>query len=496
MKKSQKLSALAVLLSINSLGFAEEKQPLGQINDWLRVTGELQTSYENWDYFRPKTPDNVSGNYDLWEVRARLGLQFTSDYVDGLVQGQYTGLYGLPDNAVAPAPVGALGLGGAYTSANNGSTSPQAVFLRQAYLNFKLADLGLKGASLKLGRFEFADGMEYKTGDKKFDELKRSRISQRLIGFNAVYVQRTFDGFSAVYDNQDFNFTTTGIRPTQGGFNVQGQDEISKINVFYTALTSKKNALLPDTEARLFYTYYNDERPTSVVDNRPVPKRPTLNQQSLELHTIGAHLFTLQNFGANSIDGMLWGAYQFGDWTNQSQNAWAFDAELGYQRTDLPLKPWFRAIYYVSSGDDNPADGQHRGFHSMLPGGRLYARFPFYNLMNIQDTFAELILSPTDNTKITVDFHHLELANSSDLFYGGLGATSRSGTGTFGFNGRPSGGSSTIGQSLDVMLQYNYNKDIFAKFYYAHAFGGSVIKNIYGAKSDADIAFIELNASF
>lgn len=492
---NKKILAITALLSMNGIAFAEEKKPLGQINDWLRITGELQTSYENWDFFRTKNASFTS-SYDLWEVRARLGLQFSSEIVDGLVQGQYTGLYGLPDNAVAPAPVGAFGLGGAYTSANNGETAPQAVFLRQAYLNFKLANLGLKDTTLKLGRFEFSDGMEYKTGDAKFDELKRSRISQRLIGFNAVYVQRTFDGFSTVFDNKDLNFTATGFRPTQGGFNVEGQQEISKINTFYTALTSKKNALLPDTEARLFYTYYNDQRPVSVVDNRPVAKRPTLDQQALDLHTVGAHLFMLKNSGANAFDGILWGAYQFGDWTNQSQSAWAFDAEVGYQRTDLPLKPWLRGVYYLSSGDNNAADGEHKGFYSMLPGGRLYAKFPFYNLMNIQDTFAELILFPTEQTKIAIDFHHLALADSNDLFYGGLGATSRSGVGTFGFNGKPSGGTSTIGKMLDVTLQYNLSKTIFAKFYYAHAFGGSVIKNNYTAQSDGDSALIELNASF
>jgi hypothetical protein len=495
MNKIQPALAIVALLSISTGLFAQENKPLGRINDHWRVTGELQTSYEVWDYFRPATP-SLTSSYDLWEVRARLGLQFTSAYVDALVQGQYTGLYGLPSNAVAPPPIGALGLGGAYTSANNGSTSPDAVFLRQAYLNFKLSSLGLTGASLKLGRFEFADGMEYKSNNEKFDGIKKNRIAQRLLGSNAVYVQRTFDGFSSVYDNADFNVTATGVRPTQGGFNVQGQDEISKINVFYGALTAKKNVLLPNTEGRLFYTYYHDDRAIAAVDNRPAAKSPLLNQQPLALHTVGAHLLTLQNVGANSIDGLLWGAYQFGDWTNQQQSAWAFDAELGYQRTDLPLKPWLRAVYYTSSGDNNADDGHHNTFFSMLPSGRLYAKFPFYNLMNVQDAFVEFIVSPTDNTKITIDFHHLALANSNDLLYGGLGATSKSGVGTFGFNGKPSGGSSTIGQLLDVTLMYNINKDIFARLYYAHAFGGSVIENNYAAKTNADTAWIELNAAF
>lgn len=485
---------IVTLLSISTELFAQESKPLGRINEHLRLTGELQTSYEVWDYFRPATLA-LTNSYDVWEVRARLGLQFTSSMVDGFVQGQYTGLYDLPTNAVAPPPIGTLGLGGAYNNANHGATSPQAVFLKQAYLNLKLAGLGLTGGALKLGRFEFQDGMEYKSGDEKFDGIKKTRIAQRVLGSNAVYVQRSFDGFSAVYDNADFNFTATGVRPTQGGFNVNGQDEISHVNVFYTALTAKKNALLPDTETRLFYQYYNDDRAIAPVDNRTAIK-PLLSKQKLELHTIGAHALTVQKLGNGSVDGLLWAAYQFGDWTNQTQQAWAVDAEVGYQWTTVPLKPWLRAVYYRSSGDNNATDSRHGTFYSMLPSGRMYAKFPFYNLMNVQDAFVQFIVSPTDKTKIAVDFHHLSLDNSNDLLYGGMGATSLSGTGTFGFTGKPSGGHNTIGQLLDVTLSYNVNKDLSARLYYAHAFGGSVIANNYAAQKDADTAWVELNASF
>jgi hypothetical protein len=496
MNKFQLAMTVMVLLSTSRALFAEEKKPLGQLNDYLRITGELQTSYERWDFFRPAAPTTVSANYDLWEVRARLGLQLTSPYVDGLVQGQYTGLYGLPDNAIAPAPIGALGLGGAYVNGNNGATSPQAVFLRQAYLNFKFDDLGLKGAALKLGRFDFADGMEYKTADEKFDDLKATRVAQRLLGSNAIYVTRTFDGFSATYNTPAFNFTANGMRPTQGTFDVDGQQQISKINVFYAALTSKKNALLPDTEARLFYTYFHDDRPISTLDNRAVASRPLLNKQPLTLHTLGGHLLGLHTRTADSFDGLLWGAYQFGDWTNLQHSAWAFDAELGYQRTDVPLKPWLRAVYYISSGDNNAKDGQHTTFYAMLPSARRYAKFPFYNSMNIQDAFLEFIVQPTDTTKLAVDVHQLSLANSNDLFYNGSGASSRSGTNTLGFNGRPSGGASNVGQLVDMTLMQTLGKNFTGRFYYAHGFGGSVIKNVYGAKADADMFWVELNATF
>lgn len=471
---------------------AEEAKPWGQINDYLRVTGEFQGSYEAWNFFQPSSV-NSNNEYDLWTLRARLGLQLNTSIVDAYAQAQYNGLYGLPNNAAAAPPVGALGLGGAYFLANQ-STDPSNVFLKQAHLNFKGNAFGLPGTQLKVGRFEYMDGLEYKSGDVKFDGLKSKRVAQRLVGSHIVHVGRSFDGFSMVYDQPGFNITASGLRPTQGGFTVQGQDEISKIDLFYTALTSKRNALMPGTEARLFYLFYNDDRNTQVVDNRPVINRPSLDKQDLNLHTVGTHLLTLQPLGSGSIDGLLWGAYQFGDWTNLDQQAWAVDAEVGYQWTKLPLKPWLRAIYYLSSGDDNPTDSKHKTFFTALPSPRTYAKFPYYNMMNLQDAFVQMIVSPTDKIKVAIDFHHLELANSSDLFYSGPGATSRSGS--FGYSGRPSGGSTDIGQLIDINFTHNLTKEFSWTIYYGHAFGGNVIQNVYSKQKDADTAHVDFNLVF
>ncbi|NOQ37130.1 MAG: hypothetical protein GQ569_14760 [Methylococcaceae bacterium] len=493
--KKSCISALiiATLLQGNALAAEKEKKrPLGQINDYLRIKGHLQGSYEAWNYFQPSPAVNNNNQYDLWGVRARLGLELKSDYVDGYVEGQYLGAFGVPDDSISK-PGGALGLGGAYFALTR-STSPENTFLRQAYLTFKADELGLKGLSLKLGRFEYMDGMEYKTGNRKFDMTKRKRIAQRLLGTYVVYMQRTFDGFSLSYDQPDYNFTASGFRPTQGGFNVQGQHEISDVNVFYTALTSKKDALLKGTEGRLFYMYYNDDRQTKVTDNRSAANRPSLETHNLELHTLGAHALTQHKVGSGTADALMWGAYQFGDWTNQDHSAWAFDAEVSYQWDEVPLKPSLRAVYYTSSGDDNPNDNQHNTFFLGLPSGRAFAKFPFYNMMNIQDTFVELSLTPIPKSNLTFSFHQLTVNESNDLFYGGHGATSRSGA--FGYMGRPTNGNTDIGQLVDVNFTHRINEHISWRVYYGHAFGGSVTESFYKGKKDADLAYMMVNLEF
>ncbi|WP_446809527.1 hypothetical protein ACH50O_20105 [Methylomonas sp. 2BW1-5-20] len=128
----------AMLLA--QVGQAEEVKAFGQINEHLRISGDMRIRYENWGYFDPSTATAHENSYDFVGHRIRLGALLTSEYVDGFVQGEYTGLYGLPENATV-SPVGALGMGANYYNDSARASS-------------------------------IADGLEYKTGNAKFDAPK------------------------------------------------------------------------------------------------------------------------------------------------------------------------------------------------------------------------------------------------------------------------------------------------------------------------------------
>ncbi|TAN46930.1 MAG: hypothetical protein EPN21_19010 [Methylococcaceae bacterium] len=493
------LCSLPLLCACSLPLHAEEERPWGQITDNLRISGDLRGRVETWDYFEPALNPatgviNNNNDYTFGALRARLAVAFNSSILDAFVQSEYSGLYDLPDNAVAGPPVGPLGLGGAYYRENS-ATSRSDVHLKQAYLNFKGQSFGLPGAAFKVGRFEIAEGLEYKTGDAKFDMLKTTRVSQRLVGpFDFTHATRNFDGFSTVYDQTGYNITLTGARPTQAGFNIQGMDEISHIDVFYGALTSKKGAILPGTEGRLFYLYYGDDRNVVPVDNRPAAARPALNSDDMQIHTVGTHLLTVQPMGAGDVDAVLWGAYQFGDWGNLNHQAYASDAEIGYQWKDVFMKPWLRAVYFRGSGDSNPTDGTHGTFFQVLPTVRAYAKFPFYNLMNIQDSFLQASITPTQNTRLAVDAHYLTLENAHDLYYGGAGATSR--TGTFGYFGRATGRQNSVGELVDITFTHTVNTHFNWSLYYGHAFGSDATKSVYQQQGDANFGYAEFTVSF
>lgn len=479
---------------------ADADPPLGQIGDHFRVQGELRGRWEGTDFFKPELnpTKGVIGNqnaYSFGALRARLGVAMNTPYIDGMVQGQYTGLYALPNAAFGGPSVGPLFLGGAYYK-DSGSTNPGQVFIKQGYLKLKLQPMfNVPNSYLQGGRFEISEGLEYKTGDAKFDGLKTTRVSQRLLGpFDFTHITRSFDGFSLSYDDPAMNVTLHASHPTQGGFNINAQDEISHIDLAYGAVTGKRGALLPDTEARLFYLYYGDDRSVQPVDNRPLASRPKLSQDPLAISTFGLHTLGMQPAGPGVIDYMFWAVYQFGSWGNLGQSAWAFTPEIGYQLTEVMFKPWIRAGYFLGSGDNNPNDGRHGTFFQVMPTVRLQAKFPFYNLMNLQDVFLQFSAAPTETTRLGVDFHHLSLTQSQDLFYGGSGATSRAGS--FGYFGRASGGHSDIGEVVDLGFTHTPFKNFSWSFYYAHAFGSDVTANVYQLKNDADYGYIEFNASF
>jgi hypothetical protein len=230
------------------------------------------------------------------------------------------------------------------------------------------------------------------------------------------------------------NVTAVAARPTEGVFQVNGWSELN-INVFYAALTEEVGSERNPGEWRLFGLGYDDYRHGVLkTDNRPLATRIT-DSKSVTLGTYGGHYLRVAATPAGPVDLLLWGALQTGAWGTLTQRAGAFAVEAGWQPSGLPTwRPWIRGGYDYSSGDINPTDDKHGTFFQVLPTARIYARMPFFNLMNSIDAFGELILRPSNRLTLRTDVHSLRLADKHDLWYSGGGAFQ---PGTFGYNGRP-----------------------------------------------------------
>lgn len=456
----------------------------------LSFSGEMLWRYEYRDWFDPKP--GYDNQYGFFFQRTRLGLKLDTKKIDVVVKGEYIHLFNLPERSIAPAPYGPLGLGAIYYAHNQSQgEAPHRVFLKNAYINLK--DPFGVGISAKFGRYDYIDGLEVMTDNPKFNFLKNIRIGHRLISsIDWTAVSRSFDGGEISYDNRMVNVLAGITHPTEGGFDVDGQEAIEDVDLFYSSFTIKKSSLIPNTEMRFFYIYYDDDRRVSQrVDNTMLPAE----KADIEIHTLGFNAVGIYGFGPGEIDMVLWSAFQFGDWYEQDHGAYAVATEVGYQMTGVPLKPWIRGGYFVSSGDGNPSDSDHKTFFQILPSSWLYARFPFYNAMNNKDLFGMLILKPFDNLTIRSDWHFIWLNEAKDRLYSGSGVSQERGD-IFGYIGRLSMDRQYVGNLADISANLNVSKYLDVTAYYGHFFGGDVMNDLFLGKSDADYFYMEANFHF
>lgn len=481
---TQSLAATPVSLTGNLDDWSREYLPEGvsvYATDWLR--------WSEWRYFDPPVPGG-DPDYGYFSNRLRFGAKVNRPDWQSEISLQYVNQAYLPDDA-SGTPGGGLGLGAAYYGLSQ-TSSPDSIYIK--YLNLGLLNISGSGVNINAGRFDYSSGTEVKTGIAKLDWLKNTRIDARLIGgFGWSIYQRSFDGIKIDWKNNYGQLNVAAFHPTQGGFSASANNDIDEIDVVATAYTIKPGVIAENMEIQIFDYYLSD--------NRSIPTRPdntgitTQTRQDIAIHSVGGHLVSAKQIGMGTADFLLWGTYQFGDWFEQKHRAGGVAAEAGYQFDNLPWKPWFRTGAFYGSGDDNPADNTHGTFYQMLPTVRKYAFTTTYNLMNNEDYFVQLLLSPLKQLKLRTDIHYLRLAESSDLWYGGAGATVASGV-VQGYAGRPSGGASELGTSLEFTLQYQVSNDINIEAFYGHVFGSDVVKQIFTDSSDFDFFFVESTVVF
>jgi hypothetical protein len=173
----------------------------------------------------------------------------------------------------------------------------------------------------------------------------------------------------------------------------------------------------------------------------------------------------------------------------QDHRGWAWAAEAGFQLPRAPWSPWLRAGLNRSSGDDDPRDGDHHTFSQIIPTPRIYAQFPFYDLVNNEDVFAQLMLKPHRHLLLRFDWHWLFLSRSEDLWYAGGGATSES---VFGYSGLPSGGSRSLARVAEASVSARLAERLTAYAYFGYAFGQGTVANTFAGR-DARYAYLELS---
>jgi len=435
-----------------------------------------------WQWYEAKPYQN---SYWYGESLLRFGLSQSLTHWDWRLEITQPTIIDAPSKAVSPVTAqGQLGFGATYYAANGNNSYPAAAFLKQAFARYKFNE---NDKNIRVGRFEFFEGQETKPKNATLSWLQANRVGQRLVGnFGFTNAQRSFDGIDAHYGQGTWDITAMAARSDQGVFNMNGNPEL---NVDAQYLAYSKSDWHDRFLWRLFAIGYHDGRTgIAKTDNRPLPVRQA-DHQNIRIGTYGYDFLTAIPAGPGQFDFMSWGALQNGQWGPQDQRAGAAAIEGGYQFLHVAGTPWLRGGWWRSSGDNNPSDNKHGTFVELLPTPRGYARFPIYNLMNLEDEFVQLIVRPVHPWELRSDLHWLQLTSSKDLWYQGGGAFDNK---VFGFTGRPSNGFSSLTSVADISSEYHATKYVDLNLYYAHSWGKSVVGAIYPQNRNGQLGYLEL----
>lgn len=437
-----------------------------------------RTRMDAWQWFAAPPTSN---SYAYVQTLQRIGMAQRLHRWDWELELSQPAILDLPDNAVSPVGAqGQLGLGGTYYAANNNSY-PAAAFLKQGFARFDGED-----KSLRAGRFEFMDGMETQPRNPALAWLQANRVANRLISnFGFTDAQRSFDGVDGQWQIGAWNLTAMAARSDQGVFNMNGNPELN-VDIEYLALTRPQAG--QHVLWRVFATGYHDGRTgIAKTDNRPLAVR-SADHANIRIGTYGGNLTAAIPAGPGQFDLLFWGAVQNGRWGPQGHNAAAAALEAGYRMGKQAAAPWLRGGWFRSTGDNNPADNTHNTFFQLLPTPRLYARLPFYNLMNSTDEFVQLMDKPVKRLALRSDLHWLQLTSGQDLWYLGGGAFDNK---VFGFVGRPANGATSLASVPDISADWQTTKNIDLNFYYGYAQGKTVVAAIYPSDRNAQFGYVE-----
>jgi hypothetical protein len=443
---------------------------------------------DNWQWFAAP-PSN--DNYSYLQSLLRISVAQRIHHWDWQAELAQTWVGGVPSDAVATVSAqGQLGLGGTYYAANGNNSEPAAAFFKQGFLRYNAGD----DKNIRLGRFEFFEGVETHPKDSTVLWLQNNRVQQRLVGnFGFSDALRSFDGIDAHYGSgtgsDNWDLTAMAGRADQGVFNMNGNPELN-VDTQYLAFT--RIAAHGRIVARAFAIGYHDGRTgITKTDNRPAAVRAA-DHKNIRLGTYGGDLIATQPAGPGTFDFVFWGALQNGNWGALTQSAGAAALEGGYRFTKVPTMPWFRGGWWRATGDNNNADSKNNTFFQVLPTPRVYARLPFYNAMNSTDGFVQLIDKPCKTSctwDLRSDLHWLDLTSGHDLWYLGGGAFDNK---VFGFTGRPANGHTSFASVADISSDWQATKNVAFNAYYGYGWGKSVVGAIYPTNKNIQLGYVEL----
>lgn len=347
--------------------------------------------------------------------------------------------------------------------------------LRQAYVEVGPFD----GFTLKAGRQILAFGDERLVGSTDWNNFSR-----------------TFDAARLTYKDQSFQldlFTSSVVVIQRDQFDKSdlfNGNETHREQVFSGAYLSTDRAPWGSAEAYFFWLDQSNGNASNLSGLLAVA--PATG--SLSAHTsFGTYGFRLKGDPAklHDFEFEVEAAYQNGTVRGLDLSAAAVHAGLGYNFSDLPLKPRLWAEYNYATGDSDSTDGDVGTFQNLFPTNhKFYGIMDLFAWQNMQNAALSFRVSPAKAVTAQLDYRAAFLATNEDVWY-----RSNTVTAVRPLNAAARDASKFLGQELDFILTWNVNPHVNVQAGYAHFFAGSYLADT-GASDDADFGYLMTTFTF
>ena len=178
-----------------------------------------------------------------------------------------------------------------------------------------------------------------------------------------------------------------------------------------------------------------------------------------------------------AIDYNIEYAHQYGQIASSSLDAWALHSEVGFSLPDFMMKPRIAAFFNYATGDAVAGDKRNTTFVNLFPTNHdKYGMIDFMRWQNMQDIGGNLTVTPIESLTAKIAYHRLWLAKKNDAWYGSPTEANLRNTFFATNSNRKGDGDNNVGDEIDLLLTYNYNKYVALEAGYSVFFAGDLIK--------------------
>ncbi len=277
--------------------------------------------------------------------------------------------------------------------------------------------------------------------------------SERLIGTRyGPNVPRSFDGFKGLARAGEWSVDAFYVRPVAVGLKSFDDERDNRQSLWAVYATRT----LPLGEKSGVDGYYIGYQNRDAVFNQGAGDE--------RRHTLGARLFG----NARAWDWNLEAFYQFGDFAEGSISAWSVASDTGFTFANTPLRPRVGLKANIISGDDDPNDRDLQTFNPLFPKGKYFGELSLlgpYNLINLHSSIGVELGAGWALSMASVFYWRQSTGdgiydNGGNLIRGDLGSRAR-----------------FIGTQVEVVLEYEYSRNLRALVSYSQFRPGRYIKD-------------------